>query len=169
MTDKTYAHKIIHESGEKILKINYEGSYYLPSLEDDANCMARTFNILLETGPVGQIVFLQKEEFAYDVHQVKLLQEIVEVYDELVKKQGVLTYSELGAGACSRFSAEWHEFLRTVVLHRIKGDPIGSYLQLIRKIREEKIKQAKPVLPEYGKCVQNFIYILEKVAKALNL
>ena len=168
MTDKTYAHKIVHESGEKILKINYEGSYYSPSLEDDANCMARTFNILLETGPVSQIIFLQKEEFAYDAYQVRLLHEIVEAYNTLVREEGVLTYSELGTGACSRFTIEWYEFLRTVVLHRIKGDPIGSYIQLIRRIREERIKQIKPFLPEYAECVKNFIYIMERIVKALD-
>ena len=78
------------EGGIKVLRINYEGALETPSIEDNRNIMSRVFDILLEVGKVGKIVFLQREEYEYDWAQVRLLSDIVDVYKSLVLEENLL-------------------------------------------------------------------------------
>ena len=69
---------------------------------------------------------------------------------------------------CSRFFAEWQDFLRTIVVQGLKEDPIGSYVRIIRRIREEEIRQRTPPVPEYGPCSQSFIGLLQHIVDELS-
>ena len=50
-----YAYDLIREGEETILRIDCETLTYIPSLEDNAATMAKTVNILMETGPVTKM------------------------------------------------------------------------------------------------------------------
>ncbi len=150
------------EGGIKVLHINYEGVLYTPSIEDDRNIMSRVFDILLEAGKVGKIVFLQREEYEYDWAQVRLLSEIVDAYKKLVLEENILETSKLGATTeCQRYIPGWYDFLRDTIMHQLKEDPIGAYVELVRRHREELIKQRNPPTPDYALCSQSFIEILQ--------
>ena len=160
-------YKVISEAGEKVLQIDYQDLPYTPSLEDNATTLARTFNILLEVGLVHKIVFLQKEEYVYDSRQVTMLLELVGVYNELVKKHNIFDFSKFKNSTCSRFWPAWQEFLRTTILHKFKEDPIGAYVELTRRMREEWAKQERPPIPEYSSCVASFGELLDKIISML--
>ncbi|MBD3263206.1 hypothetical protein GF374_02400, partial [Candidatus Woesearchaeota archaeon] len=160
-------YKIIEKAEEKILQIDYQDLPYSPSLEDDAATMARTFNILLEVGKVHKIVFLQKEEYIYDHRQTKFLNELVTVYNHLVKEKNIFDFSKFKNARCQRFWPAWQAFLRTTVLFRLKEDPIGAYVELNRRMREEWAKQERPPVPEYAKCVTSFGELIDKIISLL--
>jgi len=160
-------YKVVSEAGAKILRINYEGSIYTPSLEDDKNIMAQTFNILLETGKVTKISFMQREEYTYEWEQVRLLQEIVDIYNKLVKEENIFDFGMVKP-ECQRFTPAWLDFLHDVMLHKLKEDPIGAYVELVRRRREEEIKQRSQPSPEYAACVGVFIDALTRVLDALS-
>ena len=165
----TGEYKVITEAGAKILKINYEGSIYTPSLEDDKSIMSRVFDILLEAGKVNRISFMQREEYTYEADQVKLLVEIVDIYNTLVKEENILDLTKLGLKSdCQRFTAAWYDFLRDTVMHQLKEDPIGAYVELMRRRREEEVKQKFPPTPTYAECVGPFIETLSKAIDALS-
>ena len=164
---KLYEYKVIEEAGEKILRIDYTGATSTPSLEDDPTCMARVFNILLKVGHVHKIVFLQKEEYVYDLPQVRLLNELVDVYIKLVEEENIFDFSKFINGECHRFWPAWQEFLRTTILQRLKEDPIGAYVTLRRRVREELLKQERPPVPQYAQCVISFGELLDHIIAVL--
>lgn len=160
-------YKIELEGGLKVLKIDYSDSIYTPTIEDDHIVMSRVFDILLESGAVQKISFLQKEEYVYDKSQVDLLFEIAELYNKLVKEENLLEFSRNLSPECARYAPSWHDFLTKTVLQGLKQDPIGSFVEIRRRIREELIKQKEPPTPEYPICAQNFLQILQKISEAL--
>ena len=150
------------EGGIKVLRINYEGVLYTPSIEDDRNIMSRVFDILLDEGKVGKIVFLQREEYEYDWSQVRLLLEIVDAYKKLVLEENILEISKLGATSeCQKYVPIWYDFLRDTVMHQLKEDPLGAFVNLVRRHREELMKQRSPPTPDYAACGQAFIETLQ--------
>jgi len=162
-------YKVTSEAGTKILKIDYEGSMYSPSLEDDKNIMAQVFDMLLESGKVTKISFMQREEYTYEWDQVKLLLEIVDVFNKLVKEENIFDFSKFVLKPeCQRFIPAWSDFLHDLILHKLKEDPVGAYVDLTRRRREEEIKQKIPPVPEYADCVGAFIDTLSHIVDALS-
>jgi type IV secretory pathway ATPase VirB11/archaellum biosynthesis ATPase len=150
------------EGGIKVLRIDYEGALITPSIEDDKDIMSRVFDILLDVGKVGKIIFLQREEYEYDWSQVRLLSDLVDVYKKLVLDENILDTESLGASPeCRRYMPIWYDFLRDTVMHQLKEDPIGAYVSLVRRHREELLKQRDPPTPDYAGCSQNFIATLQ--------
>ena len=168
-TDETAkpAYKLAHEGGARILKINYEDSIYAPSIEDDPDTMALVIDILLETGHVNKISFLQREEYEYDTVQANLLLEIKDVYGKLVREENVLDFSGLFGTECEKFVAGWHAFLREVILDRLKKDPIGAYVLIRRQLREELIKQKTEPMQGYAQCSNTYVILLRHIAELL--
>ncbi len=164
-----YEYEVLKETGNKILKVNYEGSTYTPSIEDDRNCMARIFNLILEVGKVNSVSLMQREEYVYDYEQIKLINELTDVYTYLVKEENIMDFLSLDIpSTCSKYFPSWHAFLRQVVLHELKGDPVGAYVNLVRRFREEEAKQKSSVAYDYITCSQNFAQVLKKITDALS-
>jgi len=165
MAVETYAYKIDRAGSEKILRINYEGSITSPSIEDNPSDMARVFNIMLESGKIHQIVFVQKEEFIYDHSQAGMINELVEAFIKLVKEENIMLFSARREN--ERFLPVWHEILRQIVLQKLKEDPIGAYVDAKRRAREERIKKAEEVAPGYSQVVDEFIQKLDRISEVL--
>ena len=161
-------YKVVTEGGSKILKINYEGSIYTPSIEDDPNVMSRVFDILLEAGEVTKISFLQREEYTYERDQVRLISELVAVYNNLVKEQNILDFGAAGVKPeCQRFIPAWRDFLSNAIIRKLKEDPLGAYMDLVRRRREEEARIKIPPIPEYAECAPAFIEALSTASSAL--
>jgi hypothetical protein len=161
-------YQITREGGEKVLRINYEGAIYTPSIEDDRNIMSRRFDIILDVGKVSKIVFLQREEYEYDWPQVRLLLEVVDAYKKLVKEENILDFGKMAfAPECQRFLPAWSDFLRDTIMHQLKEDPVGAFVSLVRRHREEMIKQQNPPTPEYASCGGQFVAEQKKLLYSL--
>ncbi|MFH0868656.1 MAG: type II/IV secretion system ATPase subunit [archaeon] len=160
-------YKIVTEGGSRILKLNYENSMYTPSIEDDASIMSRVFDIILEAGKVTKIAFLQRDEYTYEHDQTRLLNELADVYIFLVKKENILDFGDAASSSeCQRFIPAWRDFLSNNIIRGMKEDPIGSYVNIVRRRREEEARVKVPPVPEYGACVPVFIAALTKAASA---
>lgn len=162
-----FEYEVIREAGRKTLKINYEGAPMTPSIEDDAACMAKVFDILEEVGEVEKIIFLQQEEYTYESEQVRLLREIANVWTTLVKKGNLLDFTQFKDTACQRFFPAWHDFLQSTITRGLKEDPIGAYVRLKRRIIEEEIKERKPLSQQYAGCAEPFIALLRRASEEL--
>ncbi|MEM2954630.1 MAG: ATPase, T2SS/T4P/T4SS family, partial [Candidatus Nanoarchaeia archaeon] len=161
------AYQLINEGGEKVLKINYEGASFSPSLEDEPAVFSRVFDIILEIGKVAKIVFVQREEYEYDWPQTSLICELVEVYKKLVEEENVLSFS-VSHPACQKYFPTWQAFLRDVLLRQLKEDPIGAYVTLLRKLREEEIFLKRPIEPNYPICAEPYIFALRRSVELLS-
>ncbi len=151
-------YEIIRTAEGKVLKFNFENSIYNPSIEDDPFVMAQTIGALAESGQVEEIIFSQNEEYVYEKSQANLLYEIAEVNQKLIAEERVLDFSGFGED-CRRFFPEWFNFLQSAVLQGIKQDPVGSYVRILRRHREE----VNSVITEHVSCAKQFSVVLEKV------
>jgi hypothetical protein len=92
-----FTHEIVREGEDTILRINYTQTPKIPSIEDDAFCMALTIEKLTEIENITKIVFYQKRDIEYDQPQVMMLREIARIYKHLVKQKGIFNFEQVSS------------------------------------------------------------------------
>ena len=159
---KPFAYDVMREGEETILLIDLEQYAHIPSLEDDPVCMSRTIDILTEVGDATKIVYAQKRNYEYDYNQTQLIQEIARLYLQLTKRRDMLSYGNLLADPkCIRWAAQWYASIQNITADLFKRDPIGSYVELKRAVREEKIRSDKTFDQSYVRCSQKYVLVLQ--------
>ena len=131
-------YELVEEGAEEVMKINAIKWPYSPSIEDSPEVMGFVIEKLLSAPHVSRIILKQRRNYAYDYKQTQMLVEIALLYDHLVRQKKVFGPSALG-GLDPRFLQLRANAINYVVLNLLKTDPIGSYVELKRLIREEKI------------------------------
>ncbi|OGJ20386.1 hypothetical protein A3K73_00030 [Candidatus Pacearchaeota archaeon RBG_13_36_9] len=153
-----YAFEVQREGGEDVMYINYLGSSSVPNLSDNSESMERAISLLMDNQQVSKIVFVQQRNYAYSFAQVSLLQEIAYLYTHLTKQEKILSPEKLSIGNIS-VGKRYNDV--NYLLELLKTDPIASYFELKRKLREERINLEK--VPMQLKADQMaYIRLLEK-------
>lgn len=168
-TDKKeeFSYDIINEGEEAILRVDANGLFAVPSIEDNDIVMAKTCDLLIENPHVTKIIFNQKRDYEYDVKQTSILMEIAKIYNELAKQKNVFSYTAIGnTTAFSSMVAEKFVQLQNLIFSTLKRDPLGFYVQLIRILRKEKIELEK-LEDDEEKIQQRFVRILEYLQKLM--
>ena len=134
-------YELIKEGSDTVIRINTSGVSYLPSLEDDANCMAITIDKLVENPGITRIVFSDRRNYTYPYDQTEILREVASIYSLLVKRKKLLGIDSVNFGQGSeRYSDNWRNELQNLLLGLLKSDPISAFVEIKRLIREEKAK-----------------------------
>jgi archaeal flagellar protein FlaI len=134
-------YELIREGKQEVMKINFIGVPYSPSIEDDKITMAMVVDRLIEVPSVSRIILSADRNYQYGIDQIQMLREIANIYIYLTRQKGVLSLSSLGTSMeyaqmyPSRFSD-----IQYIVNNLLKGDPIGAYVELKRIMREQKIR-----------------------------
>ncbi len=165
--NKPYSYNLIREGEETILRIDAEKLAYLPSLEDNATVMAKTIDILVETGSVTKIVFVQKRDYEYDFYQTQLLMEIAQLYKKFTKQKELFSYYGSGAD-CERWFSSRYSKIRLWIFRLLKEDPLGSYVSLKREHRKESIELERSVDQRYIQCQKKYLSLLDYLIKELD-
>ena len=153
------SYDVVREGEEVILTVDCERCSYVPSLEDNPLCMARTVDKLAEVGGVTKIVFSQKRNYEYEQDQVKLLAEIAQLYRRLVKEKERFGYNAMGSGECKRCTPRRYNELWNIIFNRLKADPLGAYVEVKRILRREHIQLER--LPQGCiSCTKKYISLL---------
>ncbi len=132
--------EVIREGEDRILRFNLERYSRLPSLETDPYTMHQTITALRSEKGATKIVFFQKRDYEYDAQQTRLLVEIAELIDYLeAHKERISLFK---AGLDPRFRA-WYlqksKDLNTIIFYNLPRDPLSTYVQMKRMLREERI------------------------------
>ena len=160
-TKKPFSYDILREGEEVILMIDLEEYPHIPSLEDDEVCMSRTIDILAEASGITKIIFSQKRNYEYDYSQTLMLAEIAKVYLQLAKRKDLTGYNSILADVkCLRWAPQWYAVLQNIISNMLKKDPLGTYVELTRIARDERIEIDKSVDQNYIKCAQKYVSIL---------
>ena len=147
------------------IRINCLGCIYGASIEDYEECMARVIDRILETKKVASVVLAKEREYEYNYEQVKMLVEIANVIENLIREK-FMSIERMGA-QCSRYRTKWNEKLRYIIFDLMRRDPIGSYVETIREIRHVNIRMKKtPSKTEY-ECLYNYRSMLEEIKTKL--
>nr|MBA4405150.1 hypothetical protein [Nanoarchaeum sp.] len=139
-------YEIIQEGEEYVMRINYFGLSYPPSLEDSNLCMASVIDNLIESPNVSRVILSSDRNYQYNNEQTQMLREFGNIYVYLTKQRKILSLGALGFDpnyptAVSNKIAS----IQYVVTNLLKSDPIGAYVDLKRQIREQKIRISKPM------------------------
>jgi type IV secretory pathway ATPase VirB11/archaellum biosynthesis ATPase len=156
-----FAYETIRESGENVMYVNYLGASFVPNLADNGEVMARTVDNLIESPNISRIVFVQQRNYNYDFSEISLLLEIAQLYNYFLKQEKILSPEKLVL-QCQQCLARRYENL-AYFLQLLKQDPIASYFEIKRFLREERVMLDK--LPAQCKtCQISYIRLLEKIS-----
>ena len=155
-----YAYEILREAGQDVMYINYLGSPYVPNLAENPEVMARTVDSLIESPNISRIVFVQQRNYNYDFSETSLLLELAQFYTYLVKQERVLSPERLILTCQQCLGKRYNDMIYFTRL--LKQDPIASYSEAKRFLREERIMLEKLPL-ECKACQMSYIRLLEKI------
>jgi len=159
-------YELIREGEDIILRVDCEGCSFFPSLEDEARLMSMTIGMLAETGPVTQIVFVQKRDFEYDEAQAVMLSEVAAVYKNLVAQK--FSYGMLANSKCAVWVNPRYVQMQDILYRQFKADPLAAYVELIRLAREEKRQIEAGITTQDGvQCLQNYFRLLQESVNML--
>lgn len=162
--EKNYSYNIEREGPDIIMKVDYEKIPSPPSIEEDPQCMMRTINMLLESGNVTKIIFTQKRDYEYDYDQVKILREIARLYNVLIKNRNITTFLLHASDNLPRETRPRQAFLQKVLYRDMRKDPVGAYVEVERRRREENYRLEKgQYSPGSEEVVKKFINTLESI------
>jgi len=169
MPEDVWKYEIIREGDDVILRVDCERLTRVPSLEDDPLYMAKTIEILLEVGHVTKIVFFQKRDFEYDYEQTQLILEIAELHGMLLRQRGSFSLEAMTfGGRCRKGAEQRYLAVQNLIFRHLKEDPIGTYVELKRLLRDEHIKEQKQMEPLDAECSQKYQGILNYLFKLLD-
>ena len=154
-----YSYEVIREAGHQVMYINYLGAVNVPNIAEDANIMARTIELLIESPDISRIVFVQQRNYSYSSPETFLLQEIANLCVYLTKQEKILSPTKLSIST-SEYLGQRHNDVNYLLI-TLKRDPVACYNELNRFIREEKINLENT--PENLKIDQlSYVRLLEK-------
>jgi type IV secretory pathway ATPase VirB11/archaellum biosynthesis ATPase len=165
---KICSYDVIRESDEVILKINCEKCTFLPSLEDNPQCMSKTITKIIEVGNVTKVVFSQKRDYEYDFDQTQLLVEIAKAYKRISRQKKFFEYSNFASDAgCTKCANYRYSQIKNIIFNLFISDPVGAYVELKRLLRREKINLDKTSNDECINCEKKFISVLKYIIGVL--
>ena len=123
-----YSYEVVRESGENVMYVNYLGAPFVPSLVDSAEVMGRTIDNLKEESGVARIVFVQQRNYSHSFEQVKLLVEVANLSDFLIKQEKIVSVEKLSHLGTAYYGA--YAFLNRVVNELLPIDPVMAYREL---------------------------------------
>ncbi len=149
-----------------MLRFNCMGSLYGSSIEDFPECMGRVMDAILETKKVQSIVLAREREYEYDYPQVRMLLEIADIIEFIVRERLITDVAMVED--CKRCYPDWSSSINYVAFELMRRDPIGAYVQILRDIRHLKIKMEKTNKSVCRRCFKSYIDdVLEVIRKKL--
>ncbi|PXY71416.1 hypothetical protein CXX78_00040 [Candidatus Parvarchaeota archaeon] len=156
-----YGVEVMSKGGENIMYINYLGAPITPSFVDSPETMSRTIDSLIENPGVSRIIFVQQRNYNYSFKQVKMLAEIAQLFNFLMKQEKILSPAKLRMIANVSIALRELTYLMTL----LKQDPISCYLEVKRRIivHTEEMKS----IPQEDSRLKNYIRLLKRLRDLL--
>ncbi|HII16971.1 TPA: type II/IV secretion system ATPase subunit [Candidatus Woesearchaeota archaeon] len=141
-----FSYEVLREGEEVTLLIDCEEYFKLPSIEDDPITMEKTCDILASVSHATKIIFAQKRNYEYDFSQVAMLVEVAKLYNMLIRRKDILGYDAVVTDPdFQRCIPNWFSEIRHAVNNLMRSDPLGSYVELRRMLRREKIREESTI------------------------
>jgi len=154
-------YELIREGSSEVMRINCVACSSIPSIEESALCMMRTIDKLVEVPSVSRVIFNQRKNYVYNDDQTALLVEIANLYSFLTKQKRILS---LGILAGVRNSNAKHTNLQYLILNLLRSDPLSSYVETIRLIRDARIELKRLENNNEVDAQKRYISVLEDFA-----
>ena len=137
-------YEIVQEGDDHIMRVNFIGLSYPPSIENNKLCMASIIDRIVESPNVTRLVLSADKNYLYDAEQTKMLREFANIYVYLTKQKKIISLYSTGMDpSYSNSVSNRFGELQYIVTNLVRSDPLGAYVELKRLIREQKIKLSK--------------------------
>lgn len=123
-----YSYEVVRESGENVMYVNYLGASFVPSLIESVEVMGKTIDNLKEESNISRIVFVQQRNYSHDFTQVKMLVEIANLSDFLIKQEKIVSDEKLAH--LGMLYQEAHAFFNRIINELLSTDPVKAYREL---------------------------------------
>ncbi len=152
-----YSTEVQRQQGEDILYINYLDAPLVPSISSNPAVMSRVIDALIETPSVSRVVLVQQRNFHYPFEQVRLLEDISQLYIFLTKQEAVLSPEKL-----SIFGnvPEIYDDI-SYLLSLLRQDPLACYSEIRSHIKDIR-SQIESNSPNRAGLL-NYLRFLERV------
>lgn len=152
--------EIDNDTEEVILRGACENCTRVPTVEENSICMSRTIEKLAQNPKVTKIVFYQKRDYEYGFDQTKILGEIALLYNKYVRSKEEYSHENLSFLPNSPLNDQWYNEIHQILYSKIKSDPIGAFVEIIRIIRRETIILDKTVYPQERDARMKYVQVL---------
>jgi type IV secretory pathway ATPase VirB11/archaellum biosynthesis ATPase len=164
-----YGYEVLREGEDSVMHVNYEGAPMVPSIEDNPMVMSKICDNLIESSNVTKIKFSQKREYEYDYNQTALIKEIAQIYDRLTKQKEMFSLQALQVDETSKkFVNAWYMELQKLIYQTLRSDPIGTYIELKRTMRQEHIQLLKVVDEKIKPGIEHYMSVLNYIYQQLD-
>ncbi|MFB6292538.1 MAG: ATPase, T2SS/T4P/T4SS family [Candidatus Nanohaloarchaea archaeon] len=136
------------------VEVNTLGSIYGASIEDYPEVMSRVINILQEVPEASSVILSESRDYEYGEDQVQMLKEISQAIQD-ISSQGYLS-QDVRTEKCDSFYSEQLPEVQQLVVDKLRRDPVGAYVELVRKRRHLK-EQQNETYPRRKRCIKYFI------------
>ena len=143
-----------YNEDDSSIRLNTLGTLYGSSLEDYEAIMAAAIDKIIEVKKVSRIILTETREYEYDWEQTRLLVEIANALDEIVKGRRLMSIANISPPFCDRHTQERSVNLQRIIVDLMRRDPIGAYAETLREIRKTKIDVKKN--PDHIQCYAHY-------------
>lgn len=138
--EKLPVFKVEREGEDKNLIIDYTNKHFNPLIEDNELTMREVMSILLKVGAVTTITLMEEINYVYSYDQVRLLNELRNLYIKLTKEYEIFKPQRTGSAYDDKVSNESLLLIKNIILRKYLEDPVGAYLTALRSLRLKKVE-----------------------------
>ncbi len=138
------------------IRINFLGSLYGASIEDESATMALVIDKLITERRVTSIILAESREYEYDTAQTKLLTEIADAIVEILREKKLVSIKKFGPG-CERYVPVWFNWVQDLAANQLRSDPVGAYVSLLREIRHIRTRAASSEHEQEKQCHTTYL------------
>ena len=132
-------YEIVEEGQQQVLRINYLGVSFPPSIEHSKLCMGDVVEKIIQASSVSRILLSADRNYIYGDEQTQMLREVANLYVYFTKQKRILSgFSGLDIDYLGRNPGKLAS-IQYVVSNLLRSDPIGAFVELKRMVREQKI------------------------------
>lgn len=150
------SYEVLKEGDETVIRFNFLGCPYAPSIEGDPECMCRVIDAILQVRDVSRIVLAEAYEYEYSASQTRVLVEIAKVLDILLREENLLTKSKMVVPECDKCYAERFKMVEDLLINKLRKDPVAAYLEVLGELRDFRAKYAAARFEKCKKCYTLF-------------
>ena len=122
--------QVIYETREGVLRINAWNWTFSPKIEESEQAMAIVIDKLSQIKNIIRVVIAETKDSEYDLEQTKMLREIAEARDKILKEKKILTADNLVPRGYEKFFPKRLADLEFIILEVLRKDPIAAYIKI---------------------------------------
>ena len=95
------SYEVLKEGEETVIRFNWVGCQFSPSIADDPECMSRVIDAITQVKDVNRVVIAEAYEYEYPQEQVNLLAEIAQVLEILIRQENIMADPSIISQECT--------------------------------------------------------------------